>query len=83
MDPTFVVTGWGAEYVDYSWVTNTCAAGKVCGHYTQVVWRTTTKVGCAMATCSVNSPWGAAFPTWDFFVCDYEPPGNWVGEKPY
>ena len=25
-----------------------------CGHYTQIVWRETTKVGCGMATCSIS-----------------------------
>jgi hypothetical protein len=31
----------------------------------------------------VNSPFGAQLPTWDYFVCNYEPPGNFVGQKPY
>jgi len=45
----------------------------VTGHYTQMVWRETTQVGCA------NSSDGNL----DFMVCRYSPPGNYVGEKPY
>jgi hypothetical protein len=43
------------------------------GHYTQIVWRDTRQVGCAMAR-------GARF---DFLVCRYWPAGNWVGERPF
>ena len=82
--PAYVASLWAGEWPDYTYATNTCAAGKVCGHYTQVVWRGTTRVGCAKVTCTVNSPFvGASSPTWDFFVCDYEPPGNYVGQRPY
>jgi pathogenesis-related protein 1 len=81
--PAYVVGLWAGEWPDYTYATNSCAPGKVCGHYTQVVWRGTTRVGCAKATCTVNSPFGASFPTWDFFVCDYEPPGNFFGQRPY
>jgi hypothetical protein len=43
------------------------------GHYTQVVWRTTTQVGCAMSNDH----------GWDYLVCRYAPPGNWIGERAY
>ena len=36
------------------------------GHFTQVVWKGTTRLGCAMAAC----------PQWDLWVCNYDPPGN-------
>ena len=39
------------------------------GHYTQMVWPTTTRVGCAMATNAGN----------DFLVCRYSPAGNVTG----
>lgn len=77
-----VVQAWASEAPDYDYASNSCAAGKVCGHYTQLVWRTSTLVGCAYARCNRNSPFDG-FPTWDFWVCDYSPPGNWVGQRPY
>jgi hypothetical protein len=76
-----IVELWAAEAADYDHATNTCAPGKVCGHYTQIVWRDTTALGCAVRTCSTGSPFGSG--SWDFWVCDYAPPGNWVGERPY
>ena len=30
---------WYNEKADYTLATNSCASGKVCGHYTQVVWK--------------------------------------------
>ncbi|ADO72853.1 CAP domain-containing protein [Stigmatella aurantiaca] len=78
-----VVKSWNDEAADYDLGQNTCAKGKMCGHYTQVVWRNTTHVGCAKHTCTKNSPFGKDFPTWDFWVCNYAPPGNVVGQKPY
>lgn len=43
------------------------------GHYTQIVWRRTHEVGCAIAT-------GAAE---DVLVCRYSEAGNYQGESPY
>ena len=80
---TQVVEDWVSESADYSYATNKCTPGKVCGHYTQVVWRNTAQVGCATAICTKNSPFGAQFPTWQLWVCNYTPPGNYVGQKPY
>lgn len=77
-----VVQAWASEVVDYDYGTNTCAQGAVCGHYTQLVWRSSILIGCAYARCTANSPFQDS-PTWDFWVCDYSPPGNWLGERPY
>jgi pathogenesis-related protein 1 len=78
-----VVKSWNAEVADYDFTRTTCAKGKMCGHYTQLVWRNTSHVGCAKRTCTKNSPFGKDFPTWDLWVCNYAPPGNVVGQKPY
>jgi pathogenesis-related protein 1 len=79
-----VVAAWASEAQDYDYATNTCAPGKECGHYTQLVWRNSLRVGCAHQVCGTNWPFAPSPPgRWDFFVCDYEPPGNWVGQKPY
>ena len=42
------VTAWVNEEADYHYASNTCDAGQMCGHYTQIVWATTTKLGCAI-----------------------------------
>lgn len=69
------VDGWGSEKRDYDHARNACAPGKICGHYTQMVWRTSTKVGCAMAVCESSQD--------QVWVCQYQPAGNWIGQKPY
>jgi hypothetical protein len=45
------------------------------GHYTQMVWRTTREIGCAVAKRKDISGY--------VVVCRYSPPGNMVGQKPY
>jgi hypothetical protein len=76
-----VVGDWDSEKALYSRATNACQPGKACGHYTQLVWRGTTSVGCAQKVCASGSPFGGGH--WKIYVCDYSPPGNFVGEKPY
>lgn len=68
-----VVDSWASERKDYNYEENTCKTGKVCGHYTQVVWKNTRQIGCAKIECDGMTTW----------VCQYDPPGNWVGQKPY
>jgi len=36
------------------------------GHYTQVVWKSSLRVGCAKST--------------NFLICNYDPPGNYMGQ---
>lgn len=42
------------------------------GHYTQIIWWNTKRVGCAMASNRKE----------DYLVCRYAAPGNWMGENP-
>ena len=48
------VAYWAAESSDYDYATNTCAPGQVCGHYTQMVWRSTSNIGCALHLASAE-----------------------------
>ncbi|KAK6916274.1 CAP domain, partial [Dillenia turbinata] len=64
------VDAWVPEEQNYDYSTNTCAQGAVCGHYTQVVWNTTTSIGCARVTCNNGSI---------FITCNYYPAGNIPG----
>lgn len=43
------------------------------GHFTQMVWRRTTALGCGLARGRGQ----------DVLVCHYGPPGNVMGERPY
>jgi pathogenesis-related protein 1 len=45
------------------------------GHYTQIVWRTTAEIGCAVGKRK-------DIPGY-VVVCRYNPAGNMVGQKPY
>lgn len=72
------ITSWYNEVRFYTYDTNGCS--KVCGHYTQVVWATSYKVGCAVHFCpklTYTTIRNAAH-----FVCNYGPPGNYPG-RPY
>lgn len=71
-----VVDAWGDEKQWYDPENNACNAppGKSCGHYTQVVWRASTEVGCAKAVCDDFS---------QVWVCNYSPAGNVTGERPF
>ncbi|CAB4321090.1 unnamed protein product [Prunus armeniaca] len=71
---TDAVSMWVAEKADYNYDSNTCADGKVCGHYTQVVWSNTARLGCANVRCKNGGT---------FIGCNYDPPGNYIGQKPY
>ena len=80
--PADVVQSWVSEDADYDYATNSCAAGKECGHYTQVVWRDSVGLGCGKTTCTKNNPFGGS-GAWQLWVCNYNPPGNYVGMSPY
>ncbi|MEE9310537.1 MAG: CAP domain-containing protein [Cocleimonas sp.] len=68
------VTAWANEKNFYNHPQNKCQPGKQCGHYTQIVWKGTTDVGCAMKSCSNGS---------QIYVCSYFPGGNIVGARPF
>jgi uncharacterized protein YkwD len=68
------VDSWGDEVNDYNISNNTCAPGKVCGHFTQLVWSDTSRLGCGKATGKDGN---------DYIACNYDPPGNFVGQSPF
>ncbi|XP_054803394.1 pathogenesis-related protein 1-like [Prosopis cineraria] len=68
------VNMWVAEKRFYDYNSNKCVGG-VCGHYTQVVWRNSVRVGCAKVKCDNNGG--------TLISCNYNPPGNVIGQRPY
>ena len=73
----------------YTYETNECNTSKVtlkndanstCGHYTQVVWQETKKVGCATANYTdINSSYAKG----SVYICKYTSAGNVANQKPY
>ncbi|XVE73713.1 hypothetical protein DITRI_Ditri11bG0140700 [Diplodiscus trichospermus] len=72
--PKDAVKAWVKEHKFYDRKTNACLPGKLCGHYTQIVWRDSVRVGCARVKCSNGGI---------FIMCNYDPPGNYVNENPF
>ncbi|KAL8195014.1 UNVERIFIED_CONTAM: Cysteine-rich secretory protein LCCL domain-containing 2 [Gekko kuhli] len=89
--PAFHVQSWYDEVKDYTypyahecnpWCPERCT-GPMCTHYTQIVWATTNKVGCAVNVCKSMNVWGETWENAVYLVCNYSPKGNWIGEAPY
>lgn len=73
-----MVSGWGEEkefFISNAAFPNVSTTGNWAdvGHYTQLVWKDTTAVGCAITTGNGR----------DTLVCQYNPPGNYQGEMPF
>jgi hypothetical protein len=71
-----MVEAWGAEKKSFrEGLFPDCRVNRtaVIGHYTQIVWRDTRSVGCALVGNGKN----------DYFVCRYSAAGNIIGQKPY
>lgn len=71
---------WYAEKKDYTPGTPAPAHlnGPMIGHYTQMVWRKTERIGAGVAVIQAGRYKGGLV-----IVCNYDPPGNYGGEMPY
>jgi pathogenesis-related protein 1 len=67
------VQAWESEKRFFQGEALTSSNWQPAGHYTQLVWKNTRKVGCGKAVCQGRI----------LIVCNYDPPGNVLGEKPY
>ncbi|XP_006871681.1 PREDICTED: glioma pathogenesis-related protein 1 [Chrysochloris asiatica] len=68
------ITSWYNEIQYYDFSTRACK--HVCGHYTQVVWADSYKVGCAVQFCPKVSGL-EKFSNVAHFICNYGPAGNY------
>ncbi|XP_019960536.2 cysteine-rich venom protein pseudecin [Paralichthys olivaceus] len=70
---TAVIDAWHSEVAHYLYP-NGSTNGQAIGHYTQVVWNSSYKVGCGMALCPNNIY---------FYGCHYYRAGNFRRWPPY
>ncbi|KAK3395042.1 CAP domain-containing protein [Podospora didyma] len=63
---------WGNERSMYNF--DDPQFGMDTGHFTQLVWKNTTDVGCGRKLCGGNRGW--------YLVCEYWPRGNVIGQFP-
>lgn len=61
------VSAWYSEGFNFG------GAGKL-NHFTQVVWKSTTQLGCAYKDCRAKG-WGL------YVICNYQKPGNIIGQE--
>ena len=77
--PTSLAQGafdfWFSEKANYHGQPTGSEGGVVIGHYTQMVWKSTTKIGCASATSGDGNAVKIS--------CRFAPPGNIIGQTPY
>ncbi|KAF2178534.1 PR-1-like protein [Zopfia rhizophila CBS 207.26] len=65
---------WGHEREEYDF--GKMEFSKKTGHFTQLVWKETTSVGCSRTECNGRDDGGA--PGF-YVVCEYHPAGNVIG----
>ncbi|KAG9123556.1 hypothetical protein FRC07_014768 [Ceratobasidium sp. 392] len=66
---------WNAERADYKGPDDY-------SHWTQVVWKSTTKLGCALKQCAPGTIFDASYGVANYYVCHYNPVGNVLGQFP-
>lgn len=66
------VNAWYDEIKDYDYSNPSYSSAT--GHFTQVVWKGSTQLGCGIKNC--NNAWG------NYVICSYSPAGNVIGKFP-
>ncbi|MED6189459.1 hypothetical protein PIB30_096187 [Stylosanthes scabra] len=85
--PSDIVYFWYTEKDWYDFEKGTCflppsssstrqnRLPKICGHFTQIIWRDSLRVGCGLQHCNDRN-------AGMLIVCEYDPPGNYANENP-
>ena len=71
--PAAAMALWMSEAASYDYASGNIGSA---GHYTQIVWRDSVRIGCAIVDCP-------ALTYHNTVICDYAPGGNITGQKPY
>ena len=69
-------SAWYNEIFDYKYavIGSKINESVMIGHYTQMVWKSSTMIGIALSRSSSGK---------EYIVARYSPPGNYIGEYPY
>jgi hypothetical protein len=69
-----IVQSWIQTKESYNWALPGNSTS-----WTQIVWKTTTSLGCAWRTCNISA-YGSS-QSFHYLVCDYYPAGNAIGQS--
>ncbi|XP_063706165.1 venom allergen 5-like [Culicoides brevitarsis] len=72
----YIIDKWFGEYSIYRWLDWPLTS--LNGHYTQIAWGTTTRIGCGYTYYLTP---GGSYTR--YYVCNYGPTGNHYGVGPY
>ncbi|KAK3844494.1 MAG: CAP domain-containing protein, partial [Linnemannia gamsii] len=64
------IAAWYDEHTQYNY--NGGGFSGATGHFTQVVWKGSKRIGCAKKFCPGSN--------WTIYICNYDPPGNVSGQ---
>lgn len=64
------ISAWEAEAPQYD------PANPNYSHFTQMVWKASTQLGCVQQVCPAGTIFDAKYGPAYFLVCEYNPPGN-------
>ncbi|KAL7421214.1 hypothetical protein Q5752_004099 [Cryptotrichosporon argae] len=76
LSPQEAVQLWMDEASSYDW--SNPGYSDATGHFTQVVWKASTELGCYTTSCAAGTLFGAEYGTSYVATCEYRPVGNVV-----